>query len=102
MKKTIAVTMLAVVALTMAIFASSSSARDNLRPCGSIPFGSVYNVTASPSIPCRKARKIIKKAVFGEKHRALGFQCHSGREGQYGFAVKCHRGDKRVIGTSGV
>ena len=61
MKKMIAVTMLATAALTLAVFAPSSSARDSLRPCGTIPFGSVYNVTASPSIPCRKARKIIKR-----------------------------------------
>jgi len=100
-KKTIAVSMVIAAALTMAVLAPSSSAREPLKSCGTIPIGSVYNVTASPGIGCHKARKIIKKAISG-KHQVLGFQCHSGREGQYGFAIKCHRGDKRVIGSSGV
>jgi hypothetical protein len=68
---------------------------------GEIPAGSVWSVKATPGVSCRKARQVIKASGFGEKLTALGFHCTSGQEGQYGFAVKCHKGRQTVTGTTG-
>lgn len=99
--KTIAVSILVLGALAAAVLAPSSSAQGSLQPCGTVPIGSVYNVTASSGIACTKARKIIKKDIAGN-HHPLGFSCHTGRQGQYGYGITCRRGSERVLGSSGV
>jgi hypothetical protein len=93
----------AVVALTL-LSASSASAGTGglpLRTCGQIQTGGGWSVAATPGVVCRKARKVIRASGFGERRSALGFQCVSRREGQYGYAAKCHRGKQAVIGTTG-
>lgn len=98
------VAMVVVMGLALLVAGSASAGTGGLplRPCGQIPTGSVWSVEATSGVGCQKARKVIRASGFGEESSALGFHCTSGQEGQYGFAVKCHKGKQTVIGTTGV
>jgi hypothetical protein len=104
MRVTAGVVLATVVALVLFVAgpASAGTGGAPLRSCGQIPTGAVWSVKATPGVGCRKARQVIKASGFGERSSALGFHCTSGREGQYGFAVKCHKGEQTVTGTTGV
>ncbi len=96
----LSVTAVALTLLAM-LMPATSSARLTYRPCGQIPTGSVWSVSATQNVTCHKARRVVKKAMNGHKH-ALGFTCHSGRVGTYEYASICRRGDRWVKGTTGV
>jgi hypothetical protein len=82
------------------LFPAGSSARLTYRACGRIPTGAVWSVSATTNVTCHKARKVVKKAIGGNKH-PLGFACQSGRIGTYEYGWFCRRGDHWVKGTTG-
>lgn len=72
------------------------------RSCGALNRGSIWDVSATPNVRCKKAKHVVLHAASGRDHLVYGFHCRAGRVGQYGWVVKCHRGSKRIRGETSV